>query len=182
MVETKAGLIDIEYINQNKISVNIGVPKFEWKDIPLCRNIDTTNLDFSYDYLKNGMAINIGNPHLIFFAETLDIKMLKKDAEKIKKTKLFLNGVNISVVKVNSKNDISVITYERGVGITQACGTGACASVVASNKLNLVEKKVIVTMSGGSLEIEICQDNNILMIGKADIVFEGKIEFSGLEQ
>ena len=86
------------------------------------------------------------------------------------------NGVNISVVKVNSKNDISVITYKRGVGITQACGTGACASVVASNKLNLVEKKVIVTMSGGSLEIEICQDNNILMIGKADIVYSNSFD------
>ena len=74
------------------------------------------------------------------------------------------------------------INYERGVGITKACGTGACASVVASNRLNLVEKKVIVTMSGGSLDIEICNDNNILMVGKADIVFEGKIDFSGLKK
>ena len=67
------------------------------------------------------------------------------------------------------------------MGITKACGTGACASVVASNRLNLVEK-VIVTMSGGSLDIEICNDNNILMVGKADIVFEGKIDFSGLKK
>ena len=68
------------------------------------------------------------------------------------------------------------------MGITKACGTGACASVVASNRLNLVEKKVMVTMSGGSLDIEICNDNNILMVGKADIVFEGKIDFSGLKK
>ena len=100
--------------------------------------------------------------------------------EKIKKSKLFSEGVNISVVKVNSKDAISVLTYERGVGITQACGTGACASVVASNKLNLVEKKVTVTMSGGLLEVEICHDHNILMVGKADIVFEGEIDLSRL--
>ena len=84
------------------------------------------------------------------------------------------------VAQMLSRNTISVITYERGVGITQACGTGACASVVASNKLNLVEKKVMVTMSGGTLDIEICYDNNILMSGRADIVFEGQINFSGL--
>ena len=181
LVETKAGLIDIEYISEKKICVNIGIAKFDWKDIPLSKNIDTLNLNFNYDYLKNGLALNIGNPHLIFFADTLDMKMFKKDSEKIKNNKIFSEGINISVVKINSKNDISVITYERGVGVTQACGTGACASVVASNKLNLVEKKVIVTMSGGLLEIEICHDKNILMIGKADIVFEGKIDFSGLK-
>ena len=128
------------------------------------------------------MALNVGNPHLIFFADSLDEKMFKKDAEKIKKSKLFSKGINISVVKVESRNTIGIITYERGVGITKACGTGACASVVASNRLNLVEKKVIVTMSGGSLDIEICNDNNILMVGKADIVFEGKIDFSGLKK
>tara|TARA_Y100000991_G_C21928182_1_gene329613 strand:- start:313 stop:1140 length:828 start_codon:yes stop_codon:yes gene_type:complete len=180
LIETKAGLIDVEYINEDKISVNIGVAKFDWKEIPLSKNIDTLNLDLNYDYLKNGLALNIGNPHLIFFADTLDMKMLKKDSEKIKKSKLFSEGVNISVVKVNSKDAISVLTYERGVGITQACGTGACASVVASNKLNLVEKKVTVTMSGGLLEVEICNDHNILMVGKADIVFEGEIDLSRL--
>ncbi len=180
LIETKAGLIDVEYINEDKISVNIGVAKFDWKEIPLSKNTDTLNLDFNYDYLKNGLALNIGNPHLIFFADTLDMKMLKKDSEKIKKSKLFSEGVNISVVKVNSKDAISVLTYERGVGITQACGTGACASVVASNKLNLVEKKVTVTMSGGLLEVEICHDHNILMVGKADIVFEGEIDLSRL--
>ena len=81
---------------------------------------------------------------------------------------------------MTSKDAISVLTYERGVGLTKACGTAACASVVASNKLNLVEKKVIVTMSGGALEVEVCNDHNILMVGKANIVFEGKIDLSSL--
>ena len=90
----------------------MGVAKFDWKEIPLSKNIDTTNLYFNHDYLKKGFALNIGNPHLIFFADTLDFKMLKKDSEKIIKSKLFSEGVNISVVKVNSRNTISVITYE----------------------------------------------------------------------
>ncbi len=83
---------------------------------------------------------------------------------------------------MTSKNTISILTYERGVGLTKACGTAACASVVASNKLNLVEKKVIVTMSGGALEVEVCKDENILMTGEANIVFKGKIDFSSLKK
>ena len=182
LVETKAGLIDIEYIDENRISVNIGVAKFHWEKIPLSKNIDSSNLGVNCDYLKNGFALNVGNPHVIFFATTLDSLMLKKDAEIIKKKKLFPEDVNVSVVKVTSKNTISILTYERGVGLTKACGTAACASVVASNKLNLVEKKVIVTMSGGSLEVEVCKDENILMTGEANIVFKGKIDFSSLKK
>ena len=127
--------------------------------------------------MKNGLALNIGNPHLIFFADTLDMKMLKKDSEKIKKSKLFSEGVNISVVKVNSKDAISVLTYERGVGITQACGTGACASVIATNKMQLVENKVSVTMPGGFLKVEITSNEHIFMTGGATKVFEGKLNF-----
>ena len=82
---------------------------------------------------------------------------------------------------MTSKNTISILTYEREVGLTKACGTAACASVVASNKLNLVEKKVIVTMSGGAL-VEVCKDENILMTGEANIVFKGKIDFSSLKK
>ena len=181
LVETKAGLIDVEYVNEHKIIVNVGVAKFNWKDIPISKNIDTSNLNLNYDYLKNGFALNVGNPHLVFFVDTLDLKKFKKDSEKIKKNSLFFEGVNISIVKVNSREAISIITNERGVGITQACGTGACASVVASNKLNFVEKKVMVTTHGGLLDIEICDDNNILMAGDAEIVFEGEINFSGLK-
>ena len=88
----------------------------------------------------------------------------------------FPSGVNINIVEIKTKREISVITNERGVGITLACGTGACASVVAGHKLDLLEKKVVVKMPGGSIKVEIMTNNHILMTGNATKVFEGKIE------
>ena len=177
LIETKAGLIDVEYINEKKITVNIGVPKFRWQEIPLSRNMNHSDLSFNNKYLKKGFALNIGNPHLIFFSEELDVRLIESDAKKIMQSNFFPEGVNISAVKINSEKKISIITFERGVGITQACGTGACASVIAAYKQNFVEKKVIVEMKGGILEVEISEDNNILMTGSAERVFDGILNF-----
>ena len=175
LIETKAGLIDVEYINEEKITVNIGVPKFKWQEIPISKNLNYTDLGFNNKYLKKGFAVNIGNPHLIFFSEVLDAKLMESDAKKILQGNVFPEGVNISVVKINSEKRISIITFERGVGITEACGTGACASVIAANKQNFVGKKVVVEMKGGVLEVEISEDDNILMSGAAERVFDGSI-------
>ena len=175
LIETKAGLIDVEYINEEKIMVNIGVPKFKWQEIPMSNNLNYTDLGFNNKYLKKGFAVNIGNPHLIFFSEVLDAKLMESDAKKILQGNFFPEGVNISVVKINSEERISIITFERGVGITEACGTGACASVIAANKQNFVGKKVVVEMKGGVLEVEISEDDNILMSGAAERVFDGSI-------
>jgi len=112
---------------------------------------------------------------LIFFSEVLDAKLMESDAKKILQGDVFPEGVNISVVKINSEERISIITFERGVGITEACGTGACASVIAANKQNFVGKKVVVEMKGGVLEVEISEDDNILMSGAAERVFDGSI-------
>ena len=88
---------------------------------------------------------------------------------------------NINIVEIKTKREISVITNERGVGITLACGTGACASVVARHKLDLLEKKVVVKMPGGSIKVEIMTNNHILMTGNATKVFEGKIDMDELK-
>ena len=92
----------------------------------------------------------------------------------------FPQGVNINIVEVLKKNEISVLTNERGAGITEACGTGACASVIATNKMQLVENKVLVSMPGGFLKVEITSDEHIFMTGDATKVFEGKINFEDL--
>ena len=78
----------MEYVNEHKIIVNVG-ERLNWKDIPISKNIDTSNLNLNYDYLKNGFALNVGNPHLVFFVDTLDLKKLKKDSEKKKKFSFF---------------------------------------------------------------------------------------------
>ena len=157
------------------------MPKFGWKEIPLIRDLDSYDLGFNFDYLQNGFALNIGNPHVIFLVESLDKKKLLNDSKKIKMSNFFPSGVNINIVEIKTKKEISVITNERGVGITLACGTGACASVVAGHKLDLLEKKVVVKMPGGSIKVEIMTNNHILMTGNATKVFEGKIDMDELK-
>ena len=174
-VETNSGLIDVEKNISEKISVDLGKPNISWDKIPIKINVDTQNLDFDFDYLKGGFAVNVGNPHVIFFVDNLNESELKKDSEKIIKTNFFPNGVNVSIVKVLSRSKVNILTYERGVGITDACGSGAGASVFASNKLNFCDKNVEVSMAGGNLFVEITRDEHILTIGDAKDVFVGQI-------
>ena len=174
-VETNSGLIDVEKNISEKISVDLGKPNISWDKIPIKIDVDTQNLDFDFDYLKGGFAVNVGNPHVIFFVHNLNESELKKDSEKIIKTNFFPSGVNVSIVKVISRNKVNILTYERGVGITDACGSGAGASVFASNKLNFCDKNVEVSMAGGNLFVEITRDEHILTIGEAKDVFVGQI-------
>ena len=174
-VETNSGLIDIEKNISEKISVDLGKPNISWDKIPIKIDVDTQNLDFDFDYLKGGFAVNVGNPHVIFFGNYLNVSELKKDSEKIIKTNFFPSGVNVSIVKVLSRSKVNILTYERGVGITDACGSGAGASVFASNKLNFCDKNVEVSMAGGNLFVEITRDEHILTIGEAKDVFVGQI-------
>ena len=136
----------------------------------------TNDLNFNLGNLKGGFALNIGNPHVIFFNNSFDEKEFINQSKKVVSSKLFVNGVNVSNVEIKSKDLIFVHTYERGCGLTRACGSGACASVVASNKLDLCGKKVRVKMNGGELEVEISDDNHILMIGNAVEVYKGEIK------
>ncbi len=174
-VETNSGLIDVEKNISEKISVDLGKPRVSWDKIPTKVDVDTQNLDFDFDYLKGGFAVNVGNPHVIFFGDSLNVGELKKDSEKIIKTNFFPSGVNVSIVKVLSRSKVNILTYERGVGITDACGSGAGASVFASNKLNFCDKNVEVSMAGGNLFVEITRDEHILTIGEAKDVFVGQI-------
>ena len=174
-VETNSGLIDVEKNISEKISVDLGKPNISWDKIPIKIDVDTQNLDFDFDYLKGGFAVNVGNPHVIFFGDYLNVSELKKDSEKIIKTNFFPSGVNVSIVKVLSRSKVNILTYERGVGITDACGSGAGASVFASNKLNFCDKNVEVSMAGGNLFVEITRDEHILTIGEAKDVFVGQI-------
>ena len=180
LIETDSGLIDIEFNDDYTVSVDIGSPKFDWKDVPLIREMDGSNLGFDFPYLKNGFALNIGNPHLVFVVDKIEKKKLTTDSLKVRNSKIFPEGININVVEILKKNEISILTNERGVGLTEACGTGACASVIATNRMQLVENKVSVNMPGGGLKVEITSNEHIFMTGEATKVFEGKVNFEDL--
>lgn len=173
IIETKAGLMDVEIDKNGLLSVDMGIAKFQWDDIPLSHPIDCSNLKLNYKHLKGGFAINIGNPHVIFFTKTLDEEILENECKKVSQLKVFPKGVNINLVKITDFNSIRLVVYERGSGFTKACGSGACASVKVSSHLKLTSKNVMVTMPGGKLEIEILNDDHIIMLGSVNKVFEG---------
>ena len=103
-----------------------------------------------------------------------------RDSKEISNYKIFPEGINVSLVEIKTKKEINVITFERGAGLTNACGTGACASVMACHKLNLCDRRVRVNMIGGELDIEISEDRHIFMVGEAKEVFQGEFEIEKL--
>jgi len=173
---------DIEcWRNDNEISVNIGKPKFDWSEIPLSRKVDDTlsiNLDPSPIELPNFTAINVGNPHAVFFFNK-NRPELEEVGSIIENHEIFAEKVNVSFAKISHENHIQVNVWERGTGITKACGSAACAIAVAAHKLNLSGRKVLVSFSGGDLKIVWKEDNDIVMTGPYEI--EEAVEINLME-
>lgn len=175
VIETDTRLIDIEDYGNGNICVDMGRPKYDCNSISLSTKEKNNTISFDLEYLKKGIALNVGNPHLIFFVQELNKNLLKKNSKEIENLELFPEGINISIVKIINKQLLKIITHERGVGVTKACGSAACASVVIAKEKDHVTDKVCVEMTGGKLNIEIDSDNNVLMIGTAKKVYEGVI-------
>ena len=175
VIETEKRLIDIEDYGNGNICVDMGKPKYDCNSIPLSSTNNNT-ISFNLEYLKIGYALNVGNPHLVFFVEQLNKNLLEKNSKEIENLEFFPEGINISIVKIINKQLVKIMTHERGVGVTQACGSAACASVLIAKEKDRVIDKVCVEMAGGKLNIEITSNNNVLMIGTAKKVFEGIIE------
>jgi len=173
VIETDKRLIDIEDYGNGNICVDMGKPKYDCNSIPLSSENNKNTISFNLEYLKIGYALNVGNPHLVFFVEQLNKNLLEKNSKEIENSDFFPEGINISIVKIINKKLVKIMTHERGVGVTQACGSAACASVLIAKEKDYVTDKVCVEMKGGNLNIEITSDNNVLMIGTAKKVFEG---------
>ena len=176
VIETDKRLIDIEDYGNGNICVDMGKPKYDCNSIPLSSENNNNTISFNLEYLKIGYALNVGNPHLVFFVEQLNKNLLEKNSKEIENLEFFPEGINISIVKIINKQLVKIMTHERGVGVTQACGSAACASVLIAKEKDHVTDKVCVEMTGGKLNIEITSDNNVLMIGTAKKVFEGIID------
>ena len=162
------------------ISVNLGKLSINWKKIPLSKKVDTLKVplnieNFNYIGIGNGVAVNIGNPHVVFFVKNIENIDLESIGPVIENHKLFPNKTNVEIVEVIDNKTIKMRVWERGAGITLACGSGACASVYAGILKKLLENKVEVKLSRGSLHIEII-NNEAIMTGPAEISYHGNIE------
>lgn len=175
IIETVAGLLDAEAAGDGLISVDMGAARLDWREIPLARAMDTLHLDVALGPLKDGVGVNTGNPHAVFFvadAEAVDLAALGPVLER---HPLFPECANIEVASLISPGKIRLRVWERGVGITRACGTGACATLVASARRKLTGRRAEIVLDGGSLEVEWLADNHIRMTGPVATSFTGEL-------
>ncbi|HEU4821210.1 MAG TPA: diaminopimelate epimerase [Qipengyuania sp.] len=175
-VETAGGIIAVQP-HAGGASIDMGEPRFEWDAIPLAYPMDTVAMPVGWDGLDNPVAVNVGNPHVVFFVPDADVVPLDEFGPQIEADPLFPKRVNVNVATVESRERIRLRVWERGAGLTRACGTGACASAVAAMRRNLVERTVAVALPGGELTIAWGQDGRITMTGAAAESFRGSLEW-----
>lgn len=176
-VETAGGIIAIEP-TQSGARIDMGEPRFEWDAIPLAYPIDTAGMPVAWEALECPAAVNVGNPHAVFFVEDIDSIPLERLGPEIERDPLFPEKVNVNVAQVNGPASIALKVWERGAGLTRACGTGACATAVAAIRRGLVSgRSVTVSLPGGPLDIEWLTDGRIIMTGPAAESFRGTFEW-----
>ncbi len=176
ILQTVAGLLDAkaEDASLTLITVDMGEPKWDWQQIPLAEEQDT--LSFNIEGF-DACAVNIGNPHCVLFVEDPEQIDIGQIGPCIENHKLFPNRINVEFISVKDPSLLRMRVWERGAGVTAACGSGACASVVAAVRRGLINEKSEVHLDGGRLTIEFSQESGrVLMTGPASYVFEGMLE------
>jgi len=176
IVETISGLLDCENIGGGLFSVDMGPARLDWRDLPLSEACDTECLHIEAGPLKNPVGVNVGNPHAVFMVDNAEAIDLTVFGPMIEHDKLFPERTNVEAVEVLTPERIRMRVWERGAGITQACGSGACAALVATARRGLTGRKADVVLDGGTLNIEWMPDNNVLMTGPVATSFVGKID------
>jgi len=167
---TSSGALKSQILDNNLVETEIGVPKTNWNEIPLNKNLDTKNLNIKIVNKNNiehigGTSVNVGNPHVVFFVDNIEEYDLKKIGPEIENHNYFPEKCNVTLAKVINKKLIKVKVWERGAGLTKACGTAACATAVAANINGLIDKKTDIEFALGKLSITIDENNSIHMKG-----------------
>ncbi|MDA9186564.1 diaminopimelate epimerase [Candidatus Pelagibacter sp.] len=167
---TSSGELKSKILDDNLVETEIGIPKTNWDEIPLIKNLDTKNLNIKIVNKNNiehigGTSINVGNPHVIFFVDNIEDYDLKKIGPEIENHNYFPEKCNVTLAKVISRKLIKVKVWERGAGLTKACGTAACATAVAANINGLTDKKTDIEFALGKLSISIDANNSVHMKG-----------------
>jgi len=182
-IETNAGLLHaFDTGVAETVAVDMGEPRFGWREIPLSQPFeDTRAIDLSFGpvdapVLSSPSAVSIGNPHAIFWVDDVDAVDLARIGPILEHHPLFPERANISLAHVTARDAITLRTWERGVGLTRACGTAACAAAVAAMRKDLTGREVTVTLPGGPLRIQWRDDNHVIMTGPIESEFEGTID------
>ncbi|MHA1566966.1 MAG: diaminopimelate epimerase [Alphaproteobacteria bacterium] len=174
-IQTPAGLLATTRQQNRQVQVDMGPAGLDWDQIPLAEPCDTRSLDISLGPLAQPTAVNIGNPHAVFFVEDVAAIDLETLGPQLREHPIFPQGANIGIAQILAPDRIRLRVCERGAGITLACGSGSCAAAVAAHRRGLTSRHVEVVLDGGSLNIEWRRDGHVLMTGPATISFTGAL-------
>ena len=177
ILNASLSILKSKVLSNNLVETDIGAPKLQWNEIPLIENKNTKNLGIKIFDENNkehigGTAVNVGNPHVIFFVNNIENFDIKKIGPSIENNKLFPKKCNVTIAELINKNLIKVKVWERGAGLTKACGTAACATVVAGYTLGFTNKEVDIEFELGKLSISLDEKNNIHMKGPVSDIKE----------
>ena len=173
-IETAGGIIRGE-ANGSEATVDMGAPRFAWYEIPLAYAMDTAAMPVGWEELRQPFAVNVGNPHIVFFVDDAEAIDLGRLGPFIEKDPLFPERINVNVASIDS-GAVRLRVWERGAGLTAACGTGACATAVAAISRKLAKAPVEIRFAGGGLNIDWAPGGSIRMSGPTATVFAGEIE------
>lgn len=178
IIETVVGLLDANGLADGRVTVDMGQVKLDWRDIPLAEAVDTNHIPLSLGPLSDAVGVNVGNPHGVFFVDDAESIDIEKFGPVLEHHEMFPERANIEVCSIIDENKIRMRVWERGVGVTRACGTGACAAGVAAARRGLTGRKVEVILDGGPLTIEWLPDDHVLMTGPVATSFSGFLHAS----
>jgi diaminopimelate epimerase len=176
VIETRAGLLDGERRGDLLVAVDLGVARLDWRDIPVAEAVDTLHLGIGVGPLHDPVGVNMGNPHAVFFVDDVNRIDLASLGPVLENHAVFPERANIEIAQVISPEHIRMRVWERSAGITQACGSGACATLVAAARRGLTTRKAAVELDGGTLTIEWLPDDHVLMTGPVALSFAGRLD------
>ncbi|MAM68476.1 MAG: diaminopimelate epimerase [Pseudomonadota bacterium] len=182
-VRTGAGLLTVTRAGYGLVTVDMGIPRGDWDQIPLAAEADTLHLDLACGPLSDPAAVSMGNPHATFFVEDVDSVPIALVGPELEVHPFFPERVNIGVAQILASDRMRLRVWERGVGLTSACGTGACAAVINANRRDLAGRRMVVVVDGGELLIDWREDRpgeqgRVFMTGPAVTAFSGTIDKS----
>ncbi len=172
-IETDAGIIEARAAADGAVAVDMGVPRWDWREIPLAREADALDLDLGPPAPAPAVAVNTGVPHAVLFVDDVAAIDVAGIGAALERHPIFPEAANIDFAQALAPDRIRMRVWERGAGVTRACGTGACAVAAAAARRGLCGRRVAVDLDGGRLEIAWRDDDHIEMTGPAAVVFRG---------
>ncbi len=175
-IETLGGNLTAIKAGELRVAVDMGAPRFAWQEIPLARQCDTLHVPLGLEALADPVCTSMGNPHATFFVPDIAAVDLARLGPKLEHDPIFPARANIGVAQILGPTRLRLRVWERGDGLTLACGSGACAALVAAARRGLAERSAEVILDGGALTIEWRADNHVIMTGPVAVSFSGALD------